>query len=69
MIQVTGMNHESFTLNAENIEKIEQVPESLITLVNGKKYIVTETPDEIIKKVKKYKSDIITLGIQGEFRK
>lgn len=69
MIQVTGMNHESFTLNAEHIEKIEQVPESLITLVNGKRYIVIETPEEIIKKVKKYKSDIITLGIQGEFRK
>ncbi|NFT47195.1 endoflagellar protein [Clostridium botulinum] len=65
MIQLTGMNREGFTLNAEHIEKIEQVPESLITLVNGKKYIVTETPDEIIEKVKKYKSDIITLGIQG----
>ncbi len=50
MIQLTGMNRESFTLNAEHIEKIEQVPESLITLVNGKKYIVIETPDEIIKK-------------------
>ncbi|ACA45502.1 flagellar FlbD family protein [Clostridium botulinum] len=69
MIQLTGMNREGFTLNAEHIEKIEQVPESLITLVNGKKYIVIETPNEIIEKVKKYKSDIITLGIQGEFRK
>ncbi|WP_251860481.1 flagellar FlbD family protein [Clostridium sp. Marseille-Q2269] len=69
MIRLTGMNRESFTLNAEHIEKIEQVPESLITLVNGKKYIVIETPEEIIKEVKKYKSDIITLGIQGEFKK
>lgn len=69
MIQVTGMNHESFTLNAEHIEKIEQVPESLITLINGKKYIVMETPEEIIRKVKNYKSDIITLGLRGEIKK
>lgn len=69
MIKVTGMNKEKFILNAEHIEKIEQVPESLITLVNGKKYIVMETPEEIIHRVKKYKSGIITLGLQGENRK
>ncbi|WP_050607016.1 flagellar FlbD family protein [Clostridium niameyense] len=69
MIKVTGMNKEQFILNAEHIEKIEQVPESLITLVNGKKYIVMETPVEIIDRVKKYKSGIITLGLQGENRK
>ncbi|NEZ45897.1 endoflagellar protein [Clostridium niameyense] len=69
MIKVTGMNKEKFILNAEHIEKIEQVPESLITLVNGKKYIVMETPEEIIDRVKKYKSGVITLGLQGENRK
>ncbi|GAA0746250.1 flagellar FlbD family protein [Clostridium oceanicum] len=65
MIELTGMNNRKFVLNAEHVEKIEQVPESLITLSNGKKYIVMESVDEIIGKIKEYKSDIITLGIQG----
>ncbi len=65
MIELTGMNNRTFVLNAEHVEKIEQVPESLITLSNGKKYIVMESVDEIIGKIKEYKSDIITLGIQG----
>ena len=37
MIDLTGMNNKEFILNADHIEKIEEVPETLITLTNGKK--------------------------------
>ena len=37
MIDLTGMNNKEFTLNAEHIEKVEEVPETIITLTNGKK--------------------------------
>lgn len=63
MINVTGLNHKEFILNAEHIEKIEQVPETLITLVNGKKYIVLETTEEVVNRVIKYKNRIFTLSI------
>ena len=43
MIDLTAMNNTEFVLNADHIEKIECVPETLITLTNGKKYIVLET--------------------------
>ena len=43
MIDLTGMNNKEFALNADHIEKIEEVPETLITLNNGKKYIVLES--------------------------
>ena len=36
MIKLTGFNGKEFILNAEQIEKIEEVPECLITLINGK---------------------------------
>lgn len=36
MINVTAMNNKEFILNADHIEKIEEVPETLITLTNGK---------------------------------
>jgi len=63
MIKLTGFNKKGFVLNAEVIEKIETMPETLITLINGKKYIVNENIDEVIDKIINYKKKIFT----GEF--
>ena len=63
MIEVTAMNNKKFVLNAEHIEKIEEVPETLITLTNGKKYIVLESIDEVVEEVLKYKNKIVTLRL------
>jgi flagellar protein FlbD len=63
MIWLTGLNKKEFVLNSDLIEKIEEVPESMITLTNGKKYLVTESVEEIIKKVVKYKRGIYKFGI------
>lgn len=60
MIKLTGLNKEEFILNAEVIEKIETMPETLITLVNGKRYIVLESTEDVIDKVIKYKNRIFT---------
>lgn len=60
MINVTAMNNKEFILNADHIEKIEEVPETLITLTNGKKYIVLEGVEEIVEKVIIYKNKIVT---------
>ena len=60
MIDLTAMNNKEFTLNADHIEKIEEVPETLITLTNGKKYIVLETIHEVNDKVIRNKNRIAT---------
>ena len=60
MIKLTGLNKKEFILNAEVIEKIEIVPETLITLINGKRYIVLESTEEVIKRVLIYKKKIFT---------
>ncbi|MBU3170179.1 flagellar FlbD family protein [Clostridium estertheticum] len=60
MIKLTGLNNKEFVLNAEVIEKIDIMPETLITLTNGKKYIVIESTDEVIEEVIKYKNRIFT---------
>ncbi|WP_066892566.1 flagellar FlbD family protein [Clostridium nigeriense] len=60
MIDLTAMNNKDFILNADHIEKIEEVPETLITLTNGKKYIVLESVEEVVEKVIKYKNKIVT---------
>ncbi|MGL4847500.1 MAG: flagellar FlbD family protein [Clostridium sp.] len=63
MIDVTGMNNKEFVLNADHIEKIEEVPETIITLTNGKKYIVLESVNEVVEEVIKYKNRIVTYRV------
>lgn len=58
MIELTAMNNKEFVLNADHIEKIEQVPETLITLTNGKKYIVLESIDDVKDEIIRYKRKI-----------
>ncbi|SUQ49301.1 hypothetical protein CNEONATC25_03206 [Clostridium neonatale] len=57
------MNQQKFILNADHIEKIEEMPETIITLINGKKYIVLESIDEVKNEVIKYKNKIFTYNI------
>ena len=44
-----------FILNAEIIETIEETPDTVVTLTNGKKLIVDEPMDEIVRRVMKYR--------------
>ncbi|WP_097025844.1 flagellar FlbD family protein [Clostridium peptidivorans] len=69
MIEVTGLDRKKFILNAEHIEKIESVPESLITLVNGKKYLVKESLDEILERALIYKRKIFSMNLQEATKK
>ena len=60
MIMLTKFNSKTnkkgeFVLNAEIIEMIEETPDTVITLTNGKKLIVDEGMDEIVRKVMTYR--------------
>ncbi|WP_294155107.1 flagellar FlbD family protein [uncultured Clostridium sp.] len=63
MIDLTAMNNKELILNADHIEKIESVPETLITLTNGRKYLVLETLDEVKNKVITYKRRIFVYKV------
>jgi flagellar protein FlbD len=58
LIELTRLNGKKFTLNSELIETVEETPDSVITLTNGKKIIVTDKAKEIVNKVIFYKSQI-----------
>jgi flagellar protein FlbD len=55
MIKVTRFNHTEFMLNCEWIETVESTPDTVITLTNGKKYVVAESVEEVVNKVIEYK--------------
>lgn len=45
-------------INSDQIEVIEETPDTVITLVNGHKYIVVNSVEEVIEKVIEYKQRI-----------
>ncbi|MGK9265854.1 swarming motility protein SwrD [Bacillus inaquosorum] len=51
MIKVTRLNGQPFTLNALFIEQIECFPDTTITLSNGKKFVVKEDEEAVLKKI------------------
>lgn len=61
MIQVTRFNKEEIVINAELIEMIEAVPDTVITMTTGKKLIVKETKEEIVEKIIVYKQRILSI--------
>lgn len=60
MIRLTRLNKSNFVLNCELIELMESTPDTVITLVNGKKYVVAESIDEVVDKVIQYKGNIFS---------
>jgi flagellar protein FlbD len=64
MIQVTRLNNTKFVINAELIEMIEATPDTMISLTTGKRFVVKETIEEIIRRIIEYKMSII--GISGQ---
>lgn len=55
MIKVTRLNDTPLILNADLIEFVEAIPDTIISLTTGRKIIVKESPDEIIEKVVAFK--------------
>jgi len=58
MIKVTNINGVPYYLNCELIELIEMIPDTLITLRDGKKHYVRETPEEVVEKIIQHKKRI-----------
>lgn len=55
MIVVTRTNGTNFYINPELIQTVEMTPDTVITLVNNKKLIVKETPQEIAERFIEYR--------------
>lgn len=48
MIKVTRLNGTEYILNADLIETMEETPDTIVTLTNGNKYVVSESIEKIV---------------------
>jgi flagellar protein FlbD len=59
MIKVTRLNNKEYYINFDLIETLEETPDTVITLRDGKKFVVLESVDEIIQRIIEFKRKVI----------
>lgn len=60
MIMLTRLNGAAFVLNPDLIERVESTPDTVITLVDGKHYVVEETLDEVVERVQRDRAALLS---------
>jgi flagellar protein FlbD len=55
MIQLTRLNKQPLVVNSDLIEFIESAPDTVITLVTGEKVVVSESTDDIIERIIRFR--------------
>ncbi len=63
MIKVTRLNGKELYINCEHIEFVESTPDTIITLFNEKKVIVSENVEQVVTKIINYKSKVTALPL------
>ena len=55
MIRLTRINKVPLVLNSDLIEHLEVTPDTVVSLTNGQKFLILETPEEVIDKVVEFR--------------
>ena len=65
MIRLTRLNKNELVINAEMIEFIEAIPDTIVTLTSGKKIMVFEPVDTVGERIVEYKRTCNQLVVSG----
>nr|HPO50941.1 flagellar FlbD family protein [Spirochaetota bacterium] len=58
MIKLTKLNNDIFYINPHQIERVEERPDTVITMLSQNQYIVKEKIDEINKLIVEYRKKL-----------
>jgi flagellar protein FlbD len=59
VLQLTRLGGPVLALNPDLIERAEATPDTVVTLVNGSKYVIRESLEELTELIREYRADII----------
>ena len=59
MIILSRLNGTEMGLNADLIERVETTPDTVVTLIDGTKYVVSEPTREVIARIVEFRARII----------
>lgn len=59
MIELTKIKGEKFALNSDQIETLEERPDTVVTMLNGHKYVVKESVSEVIEMIEAFRRNCV----------
>lgn len=59
MILVTRLTGAAFAVNPDLLERVEATPDTVLTLIDGTKYLVAESVVEVIDLVRDYRASVV----------
>lgn len=59
MILVHRLKGEPLFINSDLIETIEATPDTVVSLADGRKIVVSEAPDEVVDAARRYRASVI----------
>jgi flagellar protein FlbD len=62
MIILTRLNGPAFALNPDLIERAEETPDTVVTLVDGKHYLIKESLTELIDIIRSDRASVLALA-------
>lgn len=62
MITLTRLSGSAFALNSDLIERVDSTPDTVVSLIDGTKYVVRETLEEVVLAVREYRGQVIAAG-------
>ncbi|MFC7880085.1 flagellar FlbD family protein [Isoptericola sp. NPDC057391] len=62
MIVLTRYSAERIALNADLVTRVENGPDTRVTLIDGSRYIVSEPMDVVIRLIEEYKARVLALA-------
>jgi flagellar protein FlbD len=65
MIPLTRLNGSRFAVNSDLIERIDATPDTVLCLVDGTRYVVQESLDEVIAVIREFRSSIVGAAALG----
>ena len=60
MIWVTRLNGTEMVVNSDLVESIESTPDTVLTLVDGKRYVVSESAVEVVARIRAFRASILS---------
>lgn len=59
---LTRISGQAFVLNCDLIERVDQTPDTVVTMVDGRKYVVLEDLHEVVAAVRLFRSQVVALS-------
>ena len=59
---MTRLHGTTVAVNCDLIERVEASPETVVTLVDGSRYVVRESVAEIVDKVRAFRASVVLLA-------